>query len=84
MKKAPNIHSPITNPLRTVLALAVFSLVFIAGNSSFAYPRYRNDAGTLGSNCSACHGGFWDDTSTKGSVFPSDSKHDFELSSFIG
>ena len=40
----------------------------LACGTSFAYERYND-------GCFECHGAFTDDTSTKGSVFPSGSKH---------
>ena len=68
MKNTQTVQLRITNSLRTLLAGVVFLLVVIAGNSSFAYRQYND-------GCMGCHGAFTDDTSTKGSIFPDDSKH---------
>ena len=65
----------ITNPFRSLLASAVFVLVFFVCNSGFAFKQYKNAAEEDGSNCSECHGNFDDNTSTKGSVFPGGDKH---------
>ena len=54
----------------TVLVIA------IAGVSSLAFDRYKDDAKTAGSNCSECHGDFTSTNSPKGTVFPSGSKHE--------
>lgn len=75
MEKTLKIQRLVTTSLRTFLAGAMLLIILIASNSGFAYERYKNDAEDDGSNCSACHGGFKDDTSTKGSIFPSGSKH---------
>jgi hypothetical protein len=44
-------------------------LFFCAAGSGFGYPRYND-------GCHTCHGAFTDATSTKGSIFPDDNKHD--------
>jgi len=52
-------------------------LLFLVASSqkSPAFPRYR-DPSTGSGNCSECHGAFTDSTSPKGTVFPSNSKHE--------
>lgn len=70
--------------LRSPLTTSAALLSLVVAGSAFAFERYRNEAGADGSNCSECHGGFWDDTSTKGSVFPSDSKHEMHQAFITG
>jgi len=54
--------------------------VMLLSDRAIAYPRYKNDAETSGSNCSACHGNFTDSNSPKGTIFPSNSKHEMHRS----
>ncbi|NIO15724.1 MAG: hypothetical protein GTN70_01765, partial [Deltaproteobacteria bacterium] len=54
-----------------ITALAVFAAW---APDSEAYNRYND-------GCQNCHGAFTDGTSTKGSVFPSDDKHQMHRSS---
>jgi len=75
MKNTQKAQLRITNPLWTIQAGVVLLIIVLAGHSSFAYERYKNNAEDDNSNCSLCHGDFKDSTSTKGSVFPSGNKH---------
>jgi len=58
--------------VRTASFAAVAALVMVifvlSSPGAEAYDRYND-------GCNNCHGAFTDDTSTKGSVFPSDNKH---------
>ncbi len=56
-----------------VLVSMMLSLVVCLPNA-MAYDRYN-------SGCQNCHGAFTDGTSTKGSTFPSDNKHEMHRSS---
>ncbi len=76
MKNRQKDQRQITNPLWTIRAGVVLLIIVLAGHSSFAYERYKNDAEDDGSNCSLCHGDFDGSTSTKGSVFPENDKHE--------
>ncbi len=75
MKNLPLLAKP---ALR--LALAAGLLCLAALEPARAYPRYRDPA-TGGGNCSDCHGAFTDSTSPKGTVFPSNSKHEMHRAS---
>ena len=59
------------NATLSIAALAVFLMFAV---ESQAYDTYTG-------GCDNCHGGFRDGTSTKGSVFPSDDKHEMHRSS---
>src|SRR5579859_6739569 len=48
--------------------------------NSLGFPRYRDPVTGTG-NCSDCHGAFTDSTSPKGTVFPSNSKHEMHRAS---
>ncbi len=62
-------------------AVAAGTLFLLSSVSpTTAYPRYRDPATGKG-NCSDCHGVFTDSTSTKGTVFPSASKHEMHRAS---
>jgi hypothetical protein len=65
----------------TLPALIALILIFLNCSPSEGYTRYKNDAEDPGSNCSQCHSNFTDAVSTKGSVFPSDNKHEMHRSS---
>lgn len=54
---------------------AVVLLLAVATVNSLAYPRYKDNSETPGSNCSECHGDFSSTNSPKGTIFPSGSKH---------
>lgn len=58
-----------------VVVLAAVTLVsLICWSDAVAYERYND-------GCESCHGAFTDDTSTKGSVFPGEDKHNMHSSS---
>ena len=63
------------NAYRSSMLLAVSLCVMVWAGPSQAYQRYR-DPITGNGNCSACHGVFTGSTSPKGTVFPSNSKHE--------
>lgn len=67
MTQSRKVQQRIKNPPQALLASVVF-LVLMVCNSSFAFERYNN-------GCMDCHGAFTDAISTKGSIFPDDSKH---------
>jgi hypothetical protein len=59
------------------VSIPVLAVVYYNG---FAFERYKNPS-TGSGNCSECHGAFTDATSPKGTVFPSNSKHEMHRSS---
>ncbi len=61
-----------------LLAAAIFLLNSV--QQSAGYERYRDPA-TGSGNCSACHGAFSGNMSPKGTVFPSNSKHEMHRAS---
>lgn len=63
----------------TAISLVTISVMLLS-DPAMAYYRYKNDAAQDGSQCSACHGDFTSDVSTKGTVFPSESKHEMHRS----
>lgn len=64
----------------TGLATAVACLALVLScTSASAYSSYKNSSGT--GNCSTCHGAFTDDTSPKGTKFPSNDKHEMHRAS---
>lgn len=50
-------------------------------NLGYGFERYYDDAGQDGSNCSECHGKFTEGISSKGTVFPSNDKHEMHRAS---
>ncbi len=68
--------------LGTRLLLSAGVLFFLSSpRPGSAFPRYLDPAKGSGSNCSECHGAFTDATSPKGTVFPSNSKHEMHRAS---
>ena len=56
------------------MVFAAVLVVLFGCSSALAYQRYND-------GCQSCHGAFTDNTSTKGSTFPSGGKHDMHRSS---
>jgi hypothetical protein len=68
------------NPVGRRFTAVVASLFLIAScTGTSAYSRYRS--GTSGGYCADCHGAFTDNTSPKGTVFPSNDKHEMHRAS---
>ncbi len=63
----------LTTSFRLITLLLVAAVIALAANSSQAWELYNQ-------GCNHCHGGFFSGSSPKGTVFPSDNKHEMHIS----